>query len=333
MFNKSCFLTVVLSVSLLFISSFCYSESFRVHNLVTAVLESQTSTTTVKAGINDSVYIVLPKDRIFMQGIDIDIKIPKEIAAWSDSIAYSIYQDISPVPESSIIDYSGEKLSIFTLPGRLSQTIKVPFKGKLKVKESPYYEVMPELDSDTYDYVFLRFQLAMKGVTTSIEEAQFDITIKPILSEEGLLHLESVFPLDDEDVPQEKTYSLFIDEKSVNADQVDFILSTGLHHLSIVSEFFRNEVRSFTIEQAKTTSLVIDLRDISPTVLISSPENVLIYLDGEEFSITSEPTQIQTGEHSVRFVVGDYEVIKNFQAVNGTSYNVSLSVDVQITEN
>ena len=110
------------------------------------------------------------------------------------------------------------------------------------------------------------------------------------------------------------------------------MLDAGVHNISIVSDFYRNELRTVTIEQAKTTSLNIKFRDIAPTVIITAPSNTVIYFDDKEIENTKQQFAVQQGEHKVRFVIGDYEVVKNITAVNGRSYTVDINIDAAVSE-
>ena len=51
-----------------------------------------------------------------------------------------------------------------------------------------------------------------------------------------------------------------------------------------------------------------------------------------EIPYTKDAFVISQGEHRIRFIVGDYETVQTIQAVNGRSYVVNLSLDVEVTE-
>ena len=110
------------------------------------------------------------------------------------------------------------------------------------------------------------------------------------------------------------------------------ILDAGTHYISMVSDYYRNETRTFSIEPGKTTRVEVELRDIAPTLQFIAPDNTKIFLDEIEIPYTKDAFVISQGEHRIRFVVGDYETIKTIQAVNGRSYVVNLSLDVEVTE-
>ncbi len=290
-------------------------------------------TVSCKAGINDAVAVTLPEDTTFLQAIEIEVKIPQIIAAYRDSVAYSFYTDIAPEPEPNVIDYSGKKEYLKTLPPRLSMNVTLPLRSDYTVKTNPYTTVLPYFYGNAVKTVFIRFQLVMKGIPESFDAESFTVTIKPVYIDKGRLSLNVQYPKDAGNKPIVKPFSIFIDEKQTVLKDNAVILDTGVHYLSIVSDFYRNETRTFTIEQAQTNTIGIQFRDIAPTLQISAPEGTVIFLNENPITETGAPFIISQGEHRIRFLVGDYEAVKTIQAINGRSYTVNLTVNVDVTEN
>ena len=302
------------------------AENFRVRKLIPVSFNEITDKITVECGVNDALWVTLPEDRTYISGIELSLKIPEDIVAWRDSVAYMLYEKMEPIPSETNQSYYGERVHVATIPGNFSLTLHVPLSEDLSVKSDPYSIKIPA-PSDIKDRgIFLRFMMVMKGVPESLENSVLEITAKPILKNQGKLAL-AITPQPSE----EKKYSVFIDDKAAQ-DYQEKLLSTGEHHLSVVSDSFRNELRTFRIEQAKTTSLSIALRGIEPLIKISCPKDTKVYLDEAELSDFSEPLVITQGEHSVRFILGDYEIIKTVSAQNGRTYTVSLNVDASVSE-
>ena len=120
----------------------------------------------------------------------------------------------------------------------------------------------------------MRFQPAMKGIPEETFEAEFKITIKPILINKGNLSL-SISTYD----KKENLYSIFIDGISYPQGTKTLFLDTGMHTLNIQSEFYRNETRSIYIEQAKDTQIEIKLQSLDPMLKITAPANTKIFID------------------------------------------------------
>ncbi len=324
---KKGFAKALLISSLFFLLSAVQAESFRVRAVTPVAFTDLFTETHAEAGINDAILISLPKDMTYISGIELHFKIPEIIASWRDTIAYSLYDDLSPRPTAKNIDYSGTRITVGTFPGRLSHTIYIPLTDDINIKDSPYHEKLAVIPNTKDRIIFFRMQLAMKGVPEAFEDASFEFTAKPILISKGKLNLTI-----NEPKSASTPYTLVIDNKQVSLAKDGILLDLGEHHLSITSENYRNEVRTFRIEQAKTTSLVVNLRGIAPLLKIASPENAQVFLDGNSVETTKEPFEITPGDHAVRFVIGDYEVVRTVTAVNGRSYNVNLSIDATVSE-
>ena len=138
-------------------------------------------------------------------------------------------------------------MNIATFPGKLRCNIRIPLIKEHTMKENPYTIVMPLLFSKPPKSIFLRFQLVMKGVPPELFDAIYSIDIKPVLTNEGLLSLTVLYPAGQKK-EEHKEFSVFIDEvPRPDAVRNPVLLPVGMHRLNIVSEAYRNEVRSFTI--------------------------------------------------------------------------------------
>lgn len=325
----------LLQLILLTSLQFIYAENFRVMEMHEAVLSPDGSKTSLTAGINDGILIKLPEDRRFIQGIQIDLRIPKSIAALRDSIAMTFWTDCEN--GASDIDFRGNKVFLDTVPPKLSQTLQLEMNGR-SIKKDPYATVIPYTIEDDDSSLVLRFQLAMKGVPADVFDAVFDVEIKALLSNEGIFSLDFEYPDEVEGISSQAVLDtdeapllVYIDEV-LYEDYAGIVLPQGIHHLSVVSENYRNEVRTFTVEQAKETDLTVELKAVTPELYLVAPENAVIYLDDVLVENRDEKQLISTGNHVVRFVLADYELSKFFEAVSGRTYTLSLSVSLEIVE-
>ena len=339
------FLFIVLSISV-------SAENFRVARLSVIDIPSDYSPVTVNVGINEGLCLNLPEDKTFIKGYEIEIKIPKIVATYRDSVIYSFYSDISPEPKTTVIDYSGTKVMNDTIPPRLSINLQTFLKSEAQSNGSPYSTLLPFTVSENQKNLTLRFQLAMKGVPESFLTSEFTVTVKPILKDVGLLSVNFLYPHTlifedledtedfDDEIPSEKVIeavqpgniSLYVDDLVITDFSEPILLKTGTHHISVVSDSYRNEVRTVIINQATNTSLDIELKSISPELIIVAPSNASVFLDDMELASFSEKIPITPGVHTVKFLLGDYELTKTIQVLNGITYEVSLLVDINVVE-
>lgn len=301
------------------------AEMFRVKKTVIFDLTSSEEQPSQKAGINDAIAVLLPQDLTFIQGIELSIKIPSDIAACKNTIVYSLYTNVSPVPSAKNIDYSGEELYTGLYPGQYSWTISIPLVQGNTIKKNPYGDktLIPDISRG---FVFLRNQLAMKGIPQSVYDSTFEVSVRPILKEIGALKIVSV------DQAPLKDISVIIDEKNAVTDRNGLILlKPGAHNVSVISDDYRNELRTVMIEKAGITVLNLDLKSIAPVVKIRTPEGTQVYVDGKKID-SAVLSNLESGEHIFRFEIGGYEVTKNIAIENGNTYDISIVIDANITK-
>lgn len=344
----------ILLIVLIFPQMLFSYENFRVHKTFIVDMTDEVSSAKAILEVNDALVIKVPKNPTFLKALSIEVKIPPEVAEFRDSVAYFLYSDVRPEPSEKYIDYKANRLFINTFPTRLSCNLLVPLFSSVELKDSPYSIVLPSAMDDNSGYVFFRLQLVMKGTPVNIWDSSFVIDVKPVLEDKGFLDLnifaskDTSLELNTNDandyVKQDKTtmslsnindsglYTLYIDGKIPSITEDKILLPSGSHHISIVSDLYRNEVRTVVIEQASTTKLDIVLQDITPLVEISAPAGVEIFLDSEKLTDWQEPFPVSEGEHLLKFTVGGYEKIQSFEAFNGKTYKFSLNLEVQLIE-
>lgn len=320
---------VILSGLLLASATHAFAvDSFRVGTMRAVAITGQSKEAqSVELGFNDALGILFPKDTTFIRGVEIELKIPQDIAALRNSMAYGVYRQVAPAPAEGTIDYQGEQLTLQSLPSKLSFVLQFPLTKNHGLKNGPYSTVLGYVHDPAKGPLVFRLLPVMKGLPDNIESIKFTAKIRPILTDEGGMQLRLTWPTDDK-----KPVTVRIDEMPVdNPDQVR-ILAPGDHHLSIVSDEYRNEMRVFTVESARITNIAVALRDTVPHLMLIAPENALINLDGKPFTAPRESVPIEPGEHTVLFRIGDYEFSKSITAEKGKDYTITMIIDVTVTE-
>lgn len=315
---------------LLILFPFClWGESFRVNKVVVTQTEQALGfETSVKMGINDALAVTLPEDRTFIEGLELKMEIPENIAYWIDSVACSVYSDVKPEPSAKKIDYSGTRAFVQTLPGKLSWVLQIPITKENSLKTNRYITKVDTVIEPKNDKIFIRFQPVMKGIPEETLKSIIPITVKPLLIDKGQLKIELIPPQTQENL---SLCTIYIDEIPIDATK-KIILDTGIHNISVISEDYRNENRTVRIDQAKTTDLKIEMKSIEPTLLITAPEGTLILLDDQECSQIGKEFIIKEGEHKIKFSIGNYEITRTITAIKGKTYSANFSLDLEITE-
>lgn len=314
--------------SLFLLNSVMYAESFRVSKTYVAeVTQDIKSEATVRAGIMDAIAIKLPEDQIFIEGLELKFEIPEAVASWTDSVACSIYSNIKPAPKSTQIDYSGTRTFVTTLPGKLSWVMQIPLTPTNSIKSNNYTTKVDAIIKPENNFVFVRLQPVMKGIPEETYNSIVPVTIKPILSKKGLLKVN----LSAAENTTLEPCTVYIDDKLLPADNT-MLLDTGIHNISVISEAYRNEVRTVRIDQAKSTEISIEMKSIEPTLLITAPEGTSVTFDDEPCNIIGKEFVITEGDHKIKFSIGDYELVRQISAIKGRTYKANFALDLQIEE-
>lgn len=304
------------------------AETFRVRSMGTVLLDSQKpATQTIDIGYNDAVGIMFSQNQTFLRAVEIEIKIPQEILRFQNSMAYGVYRKVRPNPSVDIIDYSGIQEAFQPLPSRLSFVIQFPLLENHKLKSSPYATVIEHIHNPKDGAIVFRLLPIMKGLPEGIEDMRFHVRIKPLLTDEGAFSVSLTYPSG-----QEKPVRVLIDEQVIEQGKKHYLLSPGDHHLAIVSDHYRNEVRMFTVESARITALEVKLQDTAPSLFLVAPENTTILVNDQPVESTQKPMIIEPGPYTILFKIGDYEVVRHITAVKGKDYTVSMHIDINVTE-
>lgn len=317
------------------LNSLIVSETFRTKKLHIITINDITLNnsesdlplqTPIQVGINDSICIKLPKDLTFIQGIELDIKIPTLIAKCPNTIIYSLYENISPVPTEKTIDYSGKELFTGVYPGLLSLKIQIPLIKGNTIKKTPYADktFIPE---HSRNFIFLRNQLAMKGVPSGIFKEHFTVSAKPILLNKGRLILKT-------NLSSFNNIIVTIDDKPIQLDKNNAcFLKPGSHSITISGTSIRNENRSCFIEVAKNTVLEVNFTDTIPTIKVKMPQGTIITETNKQIEVKNDSFTLSPGEHTLVFSLGGYEIVKQVTIQEGRSYSIDITFDASFTEN
>ncbi len=307
------------------------ADTFRVGSTAIALIDAANpEAQTYDASFNGAVGIEFPRDTAFLKGIEIEVKVPQEIIEYRNSMAYGLYSKIDPLPAKDRTDYKATQITLQPLPSRLSFVLQIPLVKDHRLKSGPYATVLPYVHDPKAGALLFRLLPVMKVLPDTIGDLTFQVKVKPILADEGGFRLSVAYP----PLPgtPEAPISVRIDEIAVNNPGELQILKPGQHHLSIVSDSYRNEVRVFKVEQARVTELSVTMQDTAPRVYLIAPENALIQMDGESVSPGKEARIVQPGDHVIKFTIGDYEVVKQLTVEKARDYTVSLIVDVNVAE-
>lgn len=283
---------------------------------------------------NEAVAITLPKESPFIQGFEIEVKIPQAAVNFPGALAYELWRRLDPAPDKNRFGYEGDRIITQPLPPRGSLVLQVPIRKDHNLKTTPYATVLPTiLEARDFPLVF-KFYAISKGMPPELENAEFQVRIRPLLTDEGALRLSLRFP----DGADKSSVALSLDDKRLpDGRYLDgrelLVLKAGTHYLRVSSEKFRDESRTFTVDQGRILDLVVELQDTTPLLVIEAPDSAQISIDGQRL-VKEQRTSlnVEVGEHTVSCRIGDYVITRKFSAYRGKTYRLVLSVDLQVQE-
>lgn len=284
---------------------------------------------TVSIGYADAAAVWLPPRSPFIQGVEVELRSPPEVARTPGLFAVEIWKSLDPDPAKGSFSYRGVRVLTQPLPGRAGYSFQIPLRADHTIERSPYADLLPLIIGPSEFPIVVKMVSLSKGIAPEIEKVRFQVRFRPILGDEGALALKLVYPDGKRD---EASVRAFIDERVVDAS-VPIILKAGVHRLHILSEEYRDESRTFSIEAGKTMELTVALQGTAPILSIESPDSAQVYLDGRLLDPkTLARIEIESGQREVSCRIGDYFVTRRFLAAKGKSYKIVLEIDLRVQE-
>lgn len=311
-----------------FAVSFFYADSFRVSALHTHTFNTEVfDPVAITIGYNDAVSFSINSDCVFLEGIELEIKQDSISMSYPNSIAYTLYTGISPSPSKKYIDYSAKKISTALLPNRFSHILRIPIKKHYTFKQTKNGELLSYNSNVVTEPFMLRLNPVMKGLPDNFEQASFTVIARPLLIAEGGLKLKLQFP-----EKEQKPVTVQLNNEYLTQPDALQLLLPGTYSVNISSDAYRTEIRSCIIERGKITQLEVQLKSITPLLHIQAPENVAVFLDGQEITLPKTPLPIAVGEHTIVFKMGTYELTRQITVEEGKTYEMTMTMDVLLQE-
>ncbi|OHD77152.1 MAG: hypothetical protein A3J97_15330 [Spirochaetes bacterium RIFOXYC1_FULL_54_7] len=282
---------------------------------------------TIGLRFNEAVGVLLPADTLFVQGIEFELRLPKAVQGSESSISWTVYSSVDPDPSGERLDFNGARIISQPLPARVSMVIQIPVVDRHELRSGPFVTVIPKL-MRAGDFP-LMFKLAPigKGFGPSTESAEFRLTVRPVLTDEGGISVSCAFPEGAEPVP----YSVYIDDKRVEDVAGPIVLRKGARVVRVSAEGYREEVVSLSVEAGAISKVSVNLVPDAPRLQFEAPTGSIISLNGVPVPSESfDELAIEPGEHTVVCRIGDYTITRKFVAVRGKTYRVIMSVELSI---
>lgn len=267
----------------------------------------------------------------FLKGFQLEIVLSNALKRYSDSFSAEIYSQVVSGTVSGS-EHEGIRILSEVLPFQNNVYIYVPI-GTHKVNTeylSPgTYSPSRAVDLEHFPLLFT-IQPVMKGIPDSILKKDFYIKLEPDVEKKGLLSLSVTKPPGFE----EAGYEVWIDDLLPEVESGGYLLSSGIHTLKVLSDQFKEETASFTIESGKTTSVNILLESSVSILTMDIIEEASVFINGERLDLLpGEEKPIATGIYTIVIKIGTQTITKKIDVKSGKRYNISLIFDIEIKEN
>lgn len=264
------------------------------------------------------------KQNPFIEGLELTLSIPDELAKYRDSFMLNIYYNLDTAPRESLKSYRGQLLLSQIVPVSKKIFISIPLIKGINSDVIPGSILSKQVDKTEFPLI-LSISPVMKGIPSTVLSSIFELEIIPVLSTKGVLVLNLS--------GSENQYTVILDRNNLSYKN-EYVLEEGIHQITIRSDNYKEISQSFVISRGNTTKLDLIMEQLLPTVMFEAPEGAEIILDGEKINTsTSKSIQISPGEHVVRMKLGDYSLSKKFTIDAENKYKISLFLDILIQEN
>ncbi len=283
--------------------------------------------------IDELAVIYIDDDVQFLKSINIELNISDTMKNYADGFIICIYKNISPEPHVNGRGFTGTRIFMSSLPYMNRSFITIPIGSNEYDSNELTSGVLGVTEHiEVYHFpIIVQIQPVMKGLPEFLFNDLALFTFKPELERKGILNLNVNKP----DGYEDSEITVLLDEEQVNLASFPIVLRSGIHSIKILSDVFSEENISVAITPGNTENVEVNLeKSISTLTFNIEPlEGASIFLDGEKIDVyQGQRIVLTTGEHTIRFKLGNYNVSKRFTTVLGSNYEISLFFDMDIKE-
>ncbi len=274
--------------------------------------------------LEDLVFITVPQESPFVDGLELEIQVPREARNYREALSLNLYQDISPQPGAKQKNYTARNAHMAFLPETSRFYIRIPVVYDHSLTASGDTEVLNEPILPTHFPLALTLLPLMKGIPDAAFSVELLVRARPLLRDEGKLELT----VDHGSIAADD-FSIFLDGKPQDQREGAFLLPTGIHEILVEAPGGHRQAEEFVILQGQTNHLTITLEESLPRLSIEIPQDAEVLLDGSPPNAESGvPFEISPGKHTILFRLGEYKLTKEFTLQRGDKAQISLNMEI-----
>ena len=286
---------------------------------------------TVGISLEEAAVLMLEEETPFLEGIKIELHLSNVLKQYFDSYALAVYKNLVPRPQPSIRFYEGDRAFFQYLPYLNRIYVQIPVDRQRGEEQLPVgtFSLQKPVAKAEFPLLITMVPLS-KGIPAEVADKKFYLTIQPQVEKKGYATLALHFPPGLENEP----ITLRVDDREMPYPVEKQELSSGIHHLQVLSPAFKEINATFAVESGKSSVVDIHLEESISQLSIDAPSAAELYLDGEKLPDSLVfPIPIDEGSHLVLAKIADRNISKKFTVQKGKHYHLSIIFDIIINEN
>jgi len=283
--------------------------------------------------MEEIVLVELTGDTRFIDAIEIRLEAPAAISSVSGAVSLTILGPARVSQYDAIADIVGQELLRATLQRGGTTFYQIKLREDADPSGSAAVQRINRVVPASQFPIALSVVTRMKGLAPELYNADFSVSVEPIVRNAGLLNVTFSDENDREVAPSLAApgFSLAIDGEEVPV-QSEYLLSPGLHRIALTSNRYENQSFTVGIERGQRADLRVPLIQGVATVRYTAPDNAELYLNGQLLAEATGDFTVEPGEHTIVVVIGEYTVTRRFQVRERREYSLSLTMDIVVEE-
>lgn len=269
----------------------------------------------------------LPEDISLLEGIMLEIQVPRIFIQYRGALVLHAYQDISPKPALNNPAYTGKEAFLVALPAMQTFFYQIPIRKNHSLRKSPTLWLANPILKASFPLI-ISLMPVMKGLPSKLDYTAFKIRLKPIFRKKGLLIL-----LNKDGSPFSHQINIKIDKNDLPYQTEGILLNPGLHELEVSLPALGSFKQIVEIEIGKKAIIQPEFKTEQSAIKIDVPEEARVFLDGKDISGNKyKLLQLSPGEHNILFHLGEYQISRRFALKQGEKKLISLDLNILIQD-
>lgn len=300
---------------------------------VELLVDAGSGAQTVILGVESLLVISLGDDARFIAALELELVSPAPVGDLAGAVHLTMLAPINETDRSGIAEAVGDVLigQPLVRSGRTFYQIRVsnqaPSAGSAAITQPNRIVAADQFP------LALSVVPRMKGLSPALRDADFEVTVRPVLLNIGSLRV--TYQLEDgtsiSDTLRAPGFTLAINGADVTVAD-EYLLPPGLHRVVLSSRQYIDHHVTVGVEQGRETRLTIPLQAALARVAYTAPRDAQVYLNGAPLDGARGDFTVPPGEHTIVVLVGDYSITRRFRVDEGRRYSMSVLIDIAVEE-